>query len=493
MLSRNRRVVGCLALAATVVASVSAAVLVHPAATGAPLVSGKPNVVLILVDDARVDDLTTLPLVTSLIGDAGATFTDAVSPLPLCCPARATLLTGQYAHNHEVLSNRAPLGGFRKFDDDSTLATWLTGDYATALIGKYLNQYVPQYVPPGWDRWVVPMSPYAYRAKSWMVDGAVRTYPGEQTNTIAAEASAFIRDHADAAEPFFLYTSIVAPHIGAPVEPDDPQVVYHTTRFRTPSVRDTYRDTFAGMVNTNPAFNEADVSDKPRQPVLLQPWEVDALTEVNAQRREALLSAQDAVVNIVDTLRSTGVLDNTYVVFTSDNGYILGEHRFGVGKRHPYEVAVKVPLLIRGPGIAAGTTVRQTVGLHDFAPTVLAMTEASAGRWPFDGVNLLPMISRPGLHADRPILIELAGPSNGTCTRKEHGYCPFRWHGILATVDGNRWKYVVRRGGQQEMYDLTSDPYELTNLAGDPRHTNVRERLAALLKEYQWCAAAACR
>jgi arylsulfatase A-like enzyme len=448
-------------------------------------------VVLILVDDARVDDLSTMPLVRTLIGEAGATFTDATSPVPLCCPARVTLLSGQYAHNHGVLTNKAPQGGFARFNDAETLATWLTPHYTTGLIGKYLNQYVPPYAPPGWDQWMVPVAPYNSRGWRWIVNGKQRSIAGYQTNTVTALATDFIATHADDDQPFFLYASIVAPHISSPPEPDDPKVVYGTSRFSTPNVRDTYRDSFAGMANTNPAFNEADVSDKPRQPPRLEPWEVEALTEVNAQRREAMLSAQDATVNIVDALSSAGALDDTYVFFLSDNGYILGEHRYRGGKLFPYEVSVKVPMLLRGPGIPPGSVVRQTVGLQDFAPTVLAMTNESAGRWPLDGVNLLPMVTDPSLHADRPILLEAAGSS--TCSTKEHGYCPFRWHGVLATLDGTRWKYIARGNGFEEMYDLSHDPGELVNVAGHARFADVRSRLAALLTRYQWCAGARCR
>jgi N-acetylglucosamine-6-sulfatase len=474
------------ALAATVTLTMAPSVVLDSTATA---VDSPPNVVLILVDDARLDDLASLPQIRSLVGDAGATYANAYSPFPLCCPARATILTGQYAHNHGVLENKAPLGGFAAFDDSDTLATWLTSDYTTGFIGKYLNEYKLPYRPPGWDHWMIPAgSVYDYRNPTWNLDGARKTYPGYRTDAMGTIARGFIETHADDAEPFMLFTSIVAPHAGTPGEPDDPSVVYGTSKFPTPNVSDTYRNAFGKVPNLDPSFNEADVSDKPLKPAPLATWEIDALAEVNGQRREALLSAQDAVRQIVEALQSTGELDNTYVIFASDNGYMMGDHRIRGGKVFPYEVTTHVPLLIRGPGIPAGSVVNQGVGLHDLAPTVLAMTDhtGSNGEFPLDGLDILPMIGNPGLAADRPLLIE-AGPATSTSTA-------YRFHGIVATIDGVRWKYVERNTGKKELYNLTADPAELTNLAAPRASTApVLGPLSSMLLARRWCAGAACR
>jgi len=476
-----------LAVALTAVAALTTPTMAsvdHSAAA----VATTPNVVLIIVDDARVDDMSSLPQVSSLIGDAGATYADTYSPFPLCCPARATILTGQYAHNHGVLDNEPPLGGFPAFDDAETLATWLTPDYTTGLIGKYLNAYKLPYRPPGWDHWMVPVgSLYDYRGSSWNVDGVRRTLSGYRTDATGALATQFIKAHADDAQPFMLYTAIVAPHAGTPVESDDPNRVYKTSKFPTPNVSDTYHNALGKVPNTDPSFNEADVSDKPLRPSKLAPWEIDAIREVNAQRREALLSAQDAVADIVDTLRTTGELDNTYVIFVSDNGYMLGDHRIRGGKVFPYEVAARVPMLIRGPGIPAGSVVNQTVGLQDLAPTILAMTDHTGanGGFTIDGVNILPMIGNPGLRDGRPQVIE-AGPETVSATA-------YRFHGVVAKVDGVRWKYVERDSGKKELYNLSSDPAELTNVAGKAAFASIQSQLRTILLNYQWCAGAACR
>ncbi len=444
-----------------------------------------PNVVVLLLDDARYDDLTTLPEVRRRIGDQGAVFTRFYASFPLCCPARATLLTGQYPHNHGVLNNVAPTGGFTEFDDSSTLATWLDPGYQTGLIGKYFNQYAPPYVPPGWDEWMVPRSMYNYTGPGWFMDqgtgGAYQSLAGYQTDTIGELAADFVRRNAPGPEPFFLYANIVAPHAGKPVEVDDP------TGFATPAVSDRYRDRFAGLASTDPSFNERDVRDKPLRPRPLSAAEIAGLTEANAQRREANLSAQDVVTGVLDVLAQTGELDNTYVVVMSDNGYLLGEHRLRSGKLAPYEVANRVPLMVRGPGIRPGLVIDHVTAQVDFAPTVLAMTGAVSDRPALiDGVDLLPLMRNPaGPGLGRPAVVIEA-------TKVDLNTEPLPWlyHGVVSN-DG--WKYVERTHNRRELYDLTADPYELQNVADDPAYADTRQRLAALLATYQWCRGASCR
>lgn len=445
----------------------------------------RPNVVIFVVDDARVDDLSSMPIVQSLIADEGATFTNAFAPFPLCCPARATLLTGQYAHNHGVLGNSAPQGGFHAFDDSQTLATWLNDTYTTGFVGKYLNAYgskgTSTYVPPGWDAWRAALQPTIYMNPRFNTDGTVSTYSGGYIADVVTDlADTFIRTKA---EPFFLFTSFSAPHAGTPLEADDPQIVYGRSGFPTPNVASRHRNELTDLpLDPGPAFNEADVRDKPKQEPLLAPWEIDAITEVNQQRREALLYVEDAVERIVATLVARGELDNTYLIFTSDNGYMLGEHRIRGGKATPYEEAIGVPLLIRGPGIPAGSVVNQPVGGQDVASTVLAMTGLSdaAGGFAMDGIDLLPLITDPSLYADRPIVLEW-GPTDSSGD--------YEFHGIRTA----QWKYVVRKRGAVELYDMVRDPYELDNRANKQKWAAVQAEYDTLLQEYMFCAESTCR
>lgn len=462
-----------------------AASLAGPAEAVTPLLEGEspaPNVVLILLDDARYDDMMAMPEVQRRIGDAGATFTHFYSPFPLCCPARATLLTGQYSHNHGVLTNTAPQGGFKEFNDASTLATWLDPTYRTGLIGKYFNQYAPPYTPPGWDEWMVPKGMYAYTGSSWWIDkgpaGAYKSLPGYQTDTIGALASDFVTRNAPAAEPFFLYASLVAPHDGTP-RTDDPSWFTNPS----PYVDARYVDRFAGQGTGDPSFNEANVSDKPLRPPPLSTTEIQSLVEQNAQRREAELSARDQVIRIIHALRASGELDNTYLMFTSDNGYILGEHRIRGGKVAPYEIANHVPFIVRGPGIPAGARVPDATSQIDFAPTVMEMAALPIPE-SVDGLSLLaqmrgltPSVARKG------VLIE------ATDTKATSDPLPWLYHGIVT----DHMKYIERETGRKELYDLTADPYELVNVAGKPDYATKQARLAALLSQKKWCSGATCR
>jgi N-acetylglucosamine-6-sulfatase len=464
----------------------SAAAFAQPAspATREHVYPADPNVVFILLDDGRYDDLTTLPDVQGRIGDQGATFTHFYSSFPLCCPARATLLTGQYPHNHGVLSNKAPTGGFKEFRDSSTLATWLDPTYHTGLIGKYFNQYVPPYQPPGWDEWMVPRAMYTYTATGWYVDkgsgGSYVTYPGYQTDTIGNLAVDFVNRNALRTDPFFLYISFVAPHAGNPGEADDPPGI------ATPAVSNLYRNRFAGLADTDPSFNEADVSDKPIRPSRLTAAEIAGLTEANAQRREAELSAQDQINRVLDAIQASGEMDNTYVMFMSDNGYILGEHRIRGGKVAPYEVSDHVPMMVRGPGIAPGTVIDDVTAQVDFAPTVLSMTgTVIANPAAIDGVNLLPRMVAPATTSlSRAAVVIEATPAQATTDP-----LPWLYHGVVSS----QWKYVERETGRKELYDLANDPYELQNVAGEAAYGATQDRMASLVSTYEWCAGIACR
>jgi len=421
-----------------------------------------------------------LPRVRQLVGAAGVTFTRFYAPFPLCCPARATLLTGQYAHNHRVLGNTAPGGGFTRFQDQSTLTTWLTPTYRTGLVGKYLNGYGPPYKPPGWDEWMVPSSMYGYTGSRWYVNrgtgGGYKTITGYQTDTMAALASEFVTRNAPRAEPFFLFVSLVAPHDGLPRDPDD------VTGFPSPYVKPVYRDRFVGTTNTDPSFNEADVSDKPIRPALLSATEIRGITEHLQQRREAGLSIDDAVARIVNALTASGELADTYLIFASDNGLMLGEHRIRGGKKTPYEVANRVPFMVRGPGIPPGSLVHRVAAQVDVAPTVMRMAGLTAPS-SVDGMGLLGLMRNPGSDlARRGVLLEATANSDTLSP-------PWVYRGV---VDG-RWKYVERTTGRKELYDLETDPYELVNVAGRAAHAQRQQSMATLLAALRDCDGIECR
>ena len=441
-----------------------------------------PNLVVIETDDQTVADLDSMPLTRELIGGEGVTFRESFVSLSQCCPSRATLLTGRYAHNHGVLSSAPPFGGAARLKATETLAVWLRrAGYATVLVGKYLNGYGrhdPYRVPPGWTEWhaVLGGSTYRYYDYEMNHDGRVRRYgtaPGDyQTDVVTTLAERVIRRRAAGRRPFFLWAAYVAPHTGQPRDVLDPPGVPTAV----PAPR--HRDKLAGaLLPRTPAFNEQDVSDKPHAIASRPRIHPEALWETWRQRRESLLAVDEGVGRIVRALRESGELRDTLVVFTSDNGFMTGEHRLAAGKIVPYEPSIRVPLLMRGPGIPRGAVRTQPVWNGDLAPTLLDAARASAP-WPLDGMSLLPLVRRPGLRPARDLLLE--GPTRRGLLRYTGLRTPY-------------YTYVEHLDGQVELYDLARDPWQLENLADRPEAAWLRALLASRLAVLRGCEGAACR
>ena len=439
---------------------------------------GRPNVLLLVTDDATVRDMRALSVARRQIGARGTTFTRAFSPYPLCCPARATLLTGQLAHNHGVLGNQLPWGGMAKFHDAETMPVWLQrAGYRTGLIGKYLNGYPrpghPHYVPPGWTDFEVPVAgTYNYVWRRVNVNGTLRSYHQWQAAYVQDRTVALIRRFARHPQPFFIWSNFLAPHGGSPRQPGDPRTV-------TPAVVPRYRHAFAGVhVPRTPALNEANMSDKVWLVRRLHKRPVRALDEANRQRLQSLLSVDDAVRGILAALRASGRARNTLVILTSDNGYLLGQHRV-VGKVFGYEESVRVPLLMRGPGVDVGVRRRQLVSLADIPATVVAAARARA-TLPADGVSLLPLSRDPARARDRALLLEAGGRPFRSVHRLYTG---------IRTADN---KVLLRWwNGWQEVYDLRADPYEINGRVSANEALYV-DQLRAALDRLRNCSGAAC-
>jgi N-acetylglucosamine-6-sulfatase len=492
-----------LAVAATAMLGTSPVPASHASLSGPAKSTHHPNVVVILVDDATTADVASMPNVQRLIASEGTTFTRNYSPDPICCPARATILTGRYPHNHRVLDNVAPLGGFTLFDDSSTVATWLDRDYRTGLFGKYMNDNASQgsYVPPGWDTYKAPTrhDTYHYVSPHMWVNGTLRSFPDEvATNLYSKQARAFMSRSVKAGQPFFAYLAIVAPHAGAPHDdyPFDPG--------SSPWVPPEYRNTEPRTLPADPSVNEADVSDKPsyvrdRQP--LTEDELDLIAERDAQERETLKAVDDEVEAIVGRLADLGVLDHTYIVFASDNGYMDGQHRIKRGKAVPYEPSARVPLLIRGPGFPAGASYDRVTGLQDLGPTILGVTHEQTDS-PIDGVSLR-RLAHGAIQTDRPQLIEIPVTAKLSDNAVQRGAHPTRAEARVLSkvswfargyVTSNGWKYVeYPQASEVELYDLNTDPFELQNLANDSAYRNRVEMMSARLHAWKSCDAAACR
>jgi N-acetylglucosamine-6-sulfatase len=452
-----------------------------PAKTSQP--APLPNVVVILADDMREDDLAYLPKTRALLGAEGTTFANSIVSTPLCCPSRATFLTGQYAHNHQVLANRAPLGGYGRLDASNTLPVWLqAAGYYTAHVGKYLNGYgtdVPARVPPGWSRWFGLTDPTTYRMYGYTVSdgGALVTYGNRpedyQTDVLARKAEEVVRARAATGQPFFLTVAPVPPHL----ENDDAAGRGDPPR---PAPRHLGRYA-AEPLPRGPSFSETDVGDKPAHIRALRPLskaQVARLTGLHRARLASMLAVDDLVERLVTALRQAGHLDRTVILFTSDNGFFMGEHRLPDGKFYPYEESVRVPLLVRGGGFPAGFTAEQPVSNIDLAPTIAALTRATPRR-PVDGLPLLPLALDPEEGRDRALLIEGFGRS-----RPQVSY---------AAVRTDRWLYVEYATGDRELYDLHADPLQLRSRHDAPSLAGVRADLAARLAELRGCAGESCR
>jgi arylsulfatase A-like enzyme len=296
----------------------------------------KPNIVLIITDDMAAWDLRFMPKTKTLLTSQGTRFSRAYVTYSLCCPSRATILRGQYAHNHTIYDNSPPDGAAPKFRsqglEESTVATWLDeAGYRTGHVGKYMNAYDGDYIPPGWDSW---HTLYGYHPNTHTINdnGNKNTYSAPVDSALELRVKRFLG--ASSTAPFYLQVGTHGPH-----NPHE----------YPPEYEDLYKDLKAPRYR---AFNEADVSDKPRWIRARDRFDARQVAWVDENYRgrlRALRDVDDLVGEVVGTLREQGDLENTYIVFTSDNGWHYGEHRLQ-GKWSPYENAVRVPMVVRGPG-----------------------------------------------------------------------------------------------------------------------------------------------
>lgn len=458
--SLYQTIAGVLAVAALTAAALTA--------TPAPAArDDRLNIVVILTDDQSFDTLPSdppaMPWLQSQIQDAGGHwlwFQNAFIQTPLCCPSRATILSGRDSRHTHVLTN----GDGDRFDESNTLATWLhdTG-YFTGLIGKYLNRYPfdrGPYIPPGWDRWVAKRNTAATTTYSnfGFVDQGVALQTSDSPATYATDLFAdraidFLRT-APLEQPFFLYFAPSAPH--PPWTPPPRHV-----------------GAFAGVTFPIPgSVDERNVSDKPRWVRMLQPLDAAEQARLVADRRheaETLLGVDDAVKRIVDQIAARGDLSRTVIFFLTDNGYSFGEHRIR-GKRCPYEECIRTPFAVRVPS-ATAHDVPGLVSNVDLAPTIADLAGVRPG-FAVDGRSFAPALLGHPWEPPAAVLLDWAGD----------GDIP-PWQG-LRTPD---FAYIEDADGTVELYDLTgvlaaADPLELRNRSADPRYRATVRRLATRLR-----------
>jgi N-acetylglucosamine-6-sulfatase len=493
---RTGRVFLALAAAAGIALALALAVGGHraePATAKAPA-PPRPNVVVVTTDDQTQAEMEVMPQIRQLIGADGTTFANNFVNYSLCCPSRSTFLTGQYSHNTGVQGNSAPSGGFDKLRGNETLPVWLQrAGYYTGLIGKYLNGYEAHrndpggpLIPPGWSEWHGSTVTYDYYGYQLNEQGTLNTYGSlndnpdsppnpnlYSTDVYTNKAIDFINQRAPSQQPYFLWLTYLAPHSGGP-NPAAPNTS-HCAGTAKPAPRDLH-DFDTTPLPQPPSFNEADVSDKPpsiRSRTLTQA-DIADITRFYRCRRASEQAEDAGVARIMAALSASGELDNTLVVFTSDNGFMHGEHRVKSGKVVPYEESIRVPLLIRGPGFRGGKTVRDLSINADLAPTILKATGATPAITE-DGMPLQGFAENPGREHGRELSIE-AGGFSGVRTQR-YIYLEY---------------FSKQDNGFKEMYDLQNDPYELQNVANDPSYAAARNALAARLAKIRGCSGDAC-
>jgi N-acetylglucosamine-6-sulfatase len=423
----------------------------------------KPNIILILTDDQDPKSLEYMPHVQEQLVAQGTTFRNFTLTLPKCCPSRATFLRGQYAHNHKVGFGEGTYEYFATSGRQrSTVATWLDGEgYRTGLFGKYLNGYRDtRSVPPGWDSWYTNADKDVW-SRCFNADGRERCPSGHLDTVLGQKAEAFLADRPD--DPFFLYFSPNAPHQrdnGPP--PSDEQDRGEFGHVPLPRAE---------------SFNEAEVSDKPGWVRSQKKLNGKAIREMTMEYRARLRSLQAvdrAVDRIVALLELSGEMDDTYIFYTTDNGYHMGQHRLPAGKMTPYTEDLRFPLIVRGPGVPEGQTREEFVQNTDFAPTVAELAGAPAPGF-VDGTSMLPLLSGDPTPPWRDVAYFEGG--------REH---PFAG---ITTEDGEH--YIEWEGGFKELYDLNADPHQLENLAG--QLPNKEATLHARLSALEDCERETCR
>ncbi len=478
----------------------------------------RPNILFVLSDDLDSLSMSAMPRTVRDIGKDGVTFTRYFVSVPSCCPSRVTTLRGQYAHNTGVRTNGSTNGGFdvayKLGVERDTIATRLKhSGYRTALIGKYLNGYPGnagrRYIPPGWTTWASPVAGDPYSQYDYVLNenGVERAYGHEPsdygTDVYMGITDDFIRTSVAKKRPFFAFLAPYAPHKPSTPAPEDV-------------------GTYAGaQAPRTPSFNQADVRAMPdyiRDLPLLTQEEITAIDTIRQRRLESLQALDRGVHGLVQTLRSLHQLRNTYIVFTSDNGFHLGQHRLPAGKQTPYDTDTRVPFLMRGPGIEAGTRNGHLVGNVDLAPTFADMARLKS--IPFaDGRSIMPLVGPTGerpkswrvaylLEHWREVSAAASGTAPTTTSPKEPAdvdegglsgtkaldkrATKGRAHvGGYSAVRTRYYLYVKDVGGTRQLYDVRTDPDQMHNLAG--RQPNLEKHLAEILADLRNCKDRGCR
>jgi arylsulfatase A-like enzyme len=451
----------------------------------------KPNIVFVLTDDLSMNLLQYMPAVQQMQKD-GASFSHYFVTDSLCCPSRASIFTGRYPHNTGIYRNVGDDGGYVTFKalglESDTMATDLQkAGYRTAMMGKYLNQYQPGFPakprkpPVGWNEWDV--AGYGYNGFNYNLNqnGKVVSYgnqPGDYiTDVLSGRGQAFIKSSAASNQPFMMEIASFTPH--------SPYV---------PAPRDAGK--FAGLKAPR---NKAYGAHTKNAPSWLKRYQLTKKDESDMDRDfrlrvQDVQSVSDMISNLRKELVTAGIADNTYVVFSSDNGYHMGEHSLTSGKTTAFDTDIQVPFVVVGPDVKAGSTVNALASNIDIRPTFGDLAGADVPDT-VDGQSVAPLWrakSSASEASDRKfVLVEHHGP---VTSKKDPDY-PLPEGGnppSYEAIRGNTWMYAVYQDGEQEYYNIAKDPYELHNLAKSMPKKRLKELNTALRRAEACAGTVAC-
>lgn len=442
--------------AATALSSPSTTLVLPASSPPSTVAAARPNIVYVLADDLDSSLVQYMPKLTSLIQASGISFTNYYVTSAVCCPSRVSMMRGQYPHNTTVLTNE---DGFVKFHqlglESSTIATWLQSvGYRTALMGKYLNGYLEprgagyfEYVPPGWSEWDVAGDGFREVDYTMNHNGTLTQYGHSPqdvlTDVMRARAHTFITKSSAAKQPFFLELSTFAPHFPY-------------------TVLDRYANSFPGVTAPRPPSFNARGQGEPKWLAVQPSLTAADIATLDVKYRRRVQSAQgidELIGHVFDTLQRTGELDNTYFVFSSDNGYHIGQHRLQPGKQSAYDSDIRVPLIVRGPGIVHGTNDAMTMNI-DLAPTFASLAGVPTPDF-VDGRSLVPLLRGTTPRDWREVVfIEHEGP---TAVPGDPDYQPDDNPTRYAAIRSANRLFVEYQSGEYELYDYTTDPHELVN------------------------------
>jgi N-acetylglucosamine-6-sulfatase len=467
--------------AAILLASVGVFIAVVTLARSMAAAAERPNIVLVVTDDLTRKDYFDLGSNLGSFTAGGTFFPNAYVTTALCSPSRASMLTGLYAHNHHIIQHIDPGTGYEQYHaegyDQRDLPVWLKNSgYETGLVGKYMNKYDAQSygVPAGWTDWYGADD----ATHNWRLNenGTIRTYPQDPTapgyepfeDVLGDKALEFVGKAHASGKPFFLWYGTHAPHSPALVPPQDKDRVGTWPAYNPPS------------------FNEQDVSDKPqwvRDLPLLTANQQRNLKQKRQERLTSMLAVSRNLARLKAKLSETGELSNTYLIFTSDNGYHLGEHRLSAGKRTAYVEDMRVPLAISGPGVASGEAQHMVLNT-DLAPTIADLAGV-APRLPPDGRSFAPLLpeGRSGIAPEQFRLRFME--ENWRTSAVDSAVVPPTNRALISAL----YAYDRYSTGEPEYYDLSRDPYELTSKQVSATR---KERLDGLWTRLRDCQGAGC-